>query len=103
MILAEDQQYLGNLEQPAPLPVNPVHNNVISKCQYLGPLVETNNCSCGAQIDIFHCNRQNMNAVRFWVDEERELERRYAAPEKVTPRELKQILAVCEKCPLFVT
>lgn len=92
------------LEHLGSMPMAQIRNNVTSKCQHLGPLVETNNCLCGAQIDIFHCNRQNMNAVRYWVDEERELERRLSSPaEKVTPRELKQILAVCEKCPLFVT
>lgn len=71
-------------------------------CKHLGPIVTTNNCSCGAQIDIHHCHRQNMNAVKYWIDEERELDRRFSSPaEKVTARELKQILAVCEKCILF--
>ncbi len=88
----------ANLPQPA------CDNNVTKKCDSLGPVVVTNACSCGAQIDIFHCNRQNMNAVKTQIDFERELDRRHSSPaEKVTTQELRRILAVCQRCPLYKT
>ena len=89
-------QILGEITPPE------VRNPTGTNCRHLGPVVETNLCTCGAQIHIHHCQRQNMNAVKLWIDEERELDRRHSSPaEKVTAKELKQILAVCEKCVLF--
>lgn len=93
---SEPSEVLGEIP-----PLN-TQNPTGTYCRHLGPVIETNLCSCGAQIQIHHCQRQNMNAVKMWIDEERELDRRHSSSaEKVTAKELKQILAVCEKCVLF--
>ncbi len=72
------------------------------KCGYLGGVVATNACSCGATITIFRCQLQNMSTVRDSIDFEREIDRRHSSSaEKVGVKELKQNLAVCETCLLF--
>ena len=73
----------------------------MNNCKHLGCHIESNLCSCGATIEIRHCNRQQMECVSSQIDFERELDRRHSIPaEKVTVKELKRILAVCEGCPI---
>jgi hypothetical protein len=89
----------------------PTFPAVNGKCQYLGPVVASNRCSCGAEIDIHFCRRQQMNCVKGKIDFEREWDRRIKESRAIlsgqlgetpiTNRELMTLLAVCESCPLF--
>jgi len=78
----------------------PTFPAVNGKCLSLGPVVASNRCSCGAEIDIHFCHRQQQNCVKQSIDFEREHDRRFSES-KTTKRELLALLAVCETCPLF--
>lgn len=88
------------LESPPTFPAVP------GKCPFLGPVVASNRCSCGAEIDIHFCHRQQQNCVKGKIDFEREWDRRVTESRQAgetppTNRELMSLLAVCESCPLF--